>query len=157
MLKLKLKKFNHFRDNIFHLKEFPDRLLYLIEGDNKQDSSIKELYEFIQKHRMDYMDYDTEIYMLHELDSPGHLYIYNEAGLKLDRTFKTLSLPAGLYLVGSVKTESDKRIPEFFDTFPAEAERRGLNLEELKISIGNESTAFYSRQENHFELQMKVR
>jgi len=149
-------QFIAFKDLSYRLEKRQAREVFILNDSFIPENSIKEVYDFVQTHRLDYMDYNNELYMFYGENGTERLCLYDSKGKRDYPSLDRYTIPAGLYLSRTVRLSSYRDIPRLLDEFDREATSRGLTILEEKLSIDDLNTLLYSRDESFMTLQVRV-
>jgi len=149
-----LLQHSSFVDRKCVLQPEKDRWIYVLE-ESFMDLLIRDVFDFMHKHNLDYFDYQNEIYMVQNRDGLPVLGLHDTLKKKLPGVRKIV-LPAGEYLSMTARAENYEKAFLVFDELFAEAAVRGLKTDGTGLFIDDMNRFFYSREDLHLTFQVRV-
>lgn len=151
-LKQKYEEFNNKRDRCQY---YPKRILHVVDDDITINKSIKEFYEFVHEHNINYTEHDMLLYTI-TTSEINILCIDYSKEFKLLENLPKYELNEGMYYSQRIDIggydELDKALGDFTNT----CEAKGYKLLGECVSIEDMSTFSFSKTRIYIILQVQV-
>ncbi|MBI9011416.1 MAG: MerR family transcriptional regulator [Clostridiales bacterium] len=155
MLENKLNLYKQSTVNAFSGEYCKERVLYLIEEEMAQDTTIKSVYDATKKHHVDYLNPDIELCSIQK-DHNEIVGVINQKEKDYVKDVKRYIIPEGHYFsyMFSYDFSDDMKVIEAL--FHEEAQKRNLVLDEALIFIDHFGRKFYEKHKVVGTIQKRV-
>lgn len=150
----KLKLYNQDVINTFKIESLEERALYVLDQENPIDT-LKNVYDLIKTHNIDYLDYDNE-YCSIKNDTSEYEGFINLKGEVIDSEVMVYKIHKGQYFSYFMSYNYDDDYELYVKRFREEAHKRGIHINNEIIFIDHFGRKFYERHRVIGTIQARI-